>query len=69
MLGCKTSSGAEAGQGFRVLAGCQFIKLLVSYTDPLQTINILVAVFVPGWDSSMLMPHVIGDGWPQPVSL
>lgn len=35
---CKTSSGAETGHTFRVLAGCQFIKLLVSCTDPLQTI-------------------------------
>ena len=36
--GCKTSSGAEAGQPLRVLAGCQFIKLLVSCANPLQTI-------------------------------
>lgn len=36
--GYKTSSGAEAGHICRVLAHCQFIKLLVSCTDSLQII-------------------------------
>lgn len=36
--GYKTSSGAEAGHICRVLAPCQFIKLLVSCTGSLQII-------------------------------
>lgn len=64
-----TSSGAEAGHVCRVLARCQFIKLWVSCTDSLQIIYYSCCHLCPWIESSMLMPHIIGDGWPQPVRL
>lgn len=64
--GCKTSSRTQAGHTFRVLAGCQFIKWLVSCTDPLQTTYYSCCCLCP-WIGSQHVNASYNRWWMAPA--